>query len=86
MTLADLGAAVLRIVSGSRPDPADMMPPCIVGMNLSLAMGMLGREKRCPALILYESSWKRQSSRSPITQARPRLLDEPSGGITGSRR
>jgi alpha-methylacyl-CoA racemase len=29
MMLADMVAEVLRIVSGSRPDPASIVPPCI---------------------------------------------------------
>ena len=54
MTLADLGAEVLRIVSGSRPDLADFMPPCIAGTNLSCATATLGRGKRSLALNLKD--------------------------------
>lgn len=54
MVLADLGADVLRIVSGSRPDLADFMPPCIAGTNLSCATAALGRGKRCLALNLKD--------------------------------
>jgi alpha-methylacyl-CoA racemase len=54
MTLADMGADVLRVVSGSRPDLADFMPPCIAGTNLSCATATLGRGKRCLALNLKD--------------------------------
>ena len=52
MTLADLGAEVLRVVSVSRPDVVDFMPPSLPGMNLSCATAWLGRGKRCMALNL----------------------------------
>jgi crotonobetainyl-CoA:carnitine CoA-transferase CaiB-like acyl-CoA transferase len=54
MTLADLGADVLRIVSGSRPDLASFMPPFLPGTNLSCAAAYLGRGKRCLALNLKD--------------------------------
>ena len=54
MMLADMGAEVLRVVSGSRPDLADFMPPCIAGTNLSCATATLGRGKRCMALNLKD--------------------------------
>jgi alpha-methylacyl-CoA racemase len=54
MMLADLGADVLRVVSGSRPDLADFMPPCIAGTNLSCSMAFLGRGKRSLALNLKD--------------------------------
>ena len=54
MMLADLGADVLRVVSGSRPDLADFMPPCLPGSNLSCATAALGRGKRCLALNLKD--------------------------------
>jgi crotonobetainyl-CoA:carnitine CoA-transferase CaiB-like acyl-CoA transferase len=49
-----MGADILRIVSGSRPDLADFMPPCIAGTNLSCATATLGRGKRCLALNLKD--------------------------------
>ncbi|MEK7373463.1 MAG: CaiB/BaiF CoA-transferase family protein [Thermodesulfobacteriota bacterium] len=52
MTLADLGAEVLRIVSGSRPDLTTIQPPFLPGTNLSCATAYLGRGKRCMALNL----------------------------------
>jgi alpha-methylacyl-CoA racemase len=52
MTLADLGADVLRIVSGSRPDLAAFLPPFLPGTDLSCAIAYLGRGKRCMALNL----------------------------------
>ncbi len=54
MTLADLGAEVLRIVSGSRPDLAAFLPPFLPGTNLSCATAYLGRGKRCMALNLKD--------------------------------
>jgi len=52
MMLADMGAEVLRIVSGSRPDLAAFVPPCLPGTNLSCATATLGRGKRCMTLNL----------------------------------
>jgi alpha-methylacyl-CoA racemase len=54
MVLADLGADVLRVVSGSRPDLTEFMPPCLPGANLSCATATLGRGKRCLALNLKD--------------------------------
>jgi len=54
MVLADLGADVLRVVSGSRPDLTEFMPPCVAGTNLSCATATLGRGKRCLTLNLKD--------------------------------
>lgn len=54
MVLADLGADVLRVVSGSHPDLADFVPPCLPGMNISCATAFLGRGKRSLALNLKD--------------------------------
>jgi alpha-methylacyl-CoA racemase len=54
MMLADLGAEVLRIVSGSRPDLTAFMPPFLPGTDLSAAMACLGRGKRCITLNLKD--------------------------------
>jgi alpha-methylacyl-CoA racemase len=54
MTLADLGADVLRVVSGSRPDLAAFLPPFLPGTDLSCAVAYLGRGKRCMALNLKD--------------------------------
>jgi len=54
MMLADMGAEVLRIVSGSRPDLAAFVPPCLPGTNLSCATATLGRGKRCMTLNLKD--------------------------------
>jgi crotonobetainyl-CoA:carnitine CoA-transferase CaiB-like acyl-CoA transferase len=54
MCLADLGADVLRIVSGSRPDLVDFFPPYVPGTKLSAAATQLGRGKRCMALNLKD--------------------------------
>ena len=54
MMLADMGAEALRIVSGSRPDLAAFVPPCLPGTNLSCATATLGRGKRCMTLNLKD--------------------------------
>lgn len=54
MMIADIGADVLRIVSGSRPDLADFMPPCLPGTTPSCAAAALGRGKRSLALNLKD--------------------------------
>jgi alpha-methylacyl-CoA racemase len=54
MMLADMGADVLRVVSASRPNLADFVPPCLPGTNLSCATAVLGRGKRCMALNLKD--------------------------------
>ncbi|PKN69246.1 MAG: carnitine dehydratase [Deltaproteobacteria bacterium HGW-Deltaproteobacteria-12] len=55
MTLADLGADVLSVVSGSRPDLAAIIPPFIPGTELSVASAYLGRGKRSVTLNLKDS-------------------------------
>jgi len=45
MMLADMGADVLRVLSGSRPDLASFMPPFPPGSNLSCNIAYLGRGK-----------------------------------------
>ncbi len=54
MCLADLGADVLRIVSGSRPDIVDFFPPIVPGTKLSAASTQLGRNKRLLTLNLKD--------------------------------
>ncbi|NPV91915.1 MAG: CoA transferase [Firmicutes bacterium] len=54
MCLADMGADVLRIVSGSRPDLADLLPPYIPGTKMSAASAQLGRNKRLLTLNLKD--------------------------------
>jgi alpha-methylacyl-CoA racemase len=54
MTFADLGADVLRIVSGSRPDLTAFMPPFLPGTDLSCAAAFLGRGKRSMTLNLKD--------------------------------
>jgi len=47
MLLADMGADVIRIVSGgSRPDLVDFLPPLIPGTKLSALSAQLGRNKK----------------------------------------
>jgi crotonobetainyl-CoA:carnitine CoA-transferase CaiB-like acyl-CoA transferase len=54
MTLADLGAEVLQIVSGSRPDLTAFWPPFIPGTEISAASAWLGRGKRSMTLNLKD--------------------------------
>ncbi|MBU2054963.1 MAG: CoA transferase [Proteobacteria bacterium] len=54
MTLADLGADVLRVVSATRSDVTAFMPPFLPGTDLSCASAWLGRGKRCLALNLKD--------------------------------
>jgi len=54
MCLADLGADVLQVVSGSRPDLADIFPPFIPGTKTSSASAYLRRNKRSMALNLKD--------------------------------
>ncbi|MCL4491098.1 MAG: CoA transferase [Nitrospirae bacterium] len=55
MCLADMGADVLRIISGSRPDLVDFLPPFIPGTKLSAASAQLGRNKRIMTLNLKDA-------------------------------
>lgn len=55
MCLADMGAEVLRIVSASRPDMNDFMPPFVPGTHISAGAAYLGRNKRCMTLNLKDS-------------------------------
>jgi len=55
MALADMGAHVLRVISGSRPDMVAYVPPFLPGTNLSSAFAYLGRGKRCIALNLKDN-------------------------------
>ena len=55
MTLADLGAEVLSVVSGSRPDLAAITPPFITGTDLSVASAYLGRGKKSITLNLKDA-------------------------------
>ena len=48
MMLADMGAEVLRVLSGSRPDLASFMPPFLPGNDLSCNIAYLGRGKTLP--------------------------------------
>ena len=47
MMLADMGADVLRVLSGSCPDMASFLPPFLPGSDLSCNIAYLGRGKRC---------------------------------------
>jgi alpha-methylacyl-CoA racemase len=55
LMLSDLGAEVLRIVSGSRPDLTSFLPPFIEGTNLSATSAYLGRGKRSMTLNLKDT-------------------------------
>ncbi len=52
MVLTDLGADTLKVVSGSRPDLATLMPPYIPGTKISANLAWLGRGKRSLTLNL----------------------------------
>ena len=52
MTLADMGAEVLRIVSPGYPDLAAITPPFLPDGKTSVAIAYLGRGKRCMSLNL----------------------------------
>jgi len=54
MILADLGANVLRVLSGSRPDATLFLPPTISGTDMSAAALYLGRSKRSITLNLKD--------------------------------
>jgi crotonobetainyl-CoA:carnitine CoA-transferase CaiB-like acyl-CoA transferase len=54
MTLADLGADILSVVSGSRPDLTAFLPPFLPGTDLSVASAYLGRGKRSLTLNLKD--------------------------------
>jgi crotonobetainyl-CoA:carnitine CoA-transferase CaiB-like acyl-CoA transferase len=56
MMLADMGADVLRILSGSYPDMASFLPPFLPGSDLSCNIAYLGRGKRCLNLNLKMTS------------------------------
>lgn len=53
MTLADLGAEVLRVCS-PKPDMAALAPPFLAGTDLSFAVAFLGRGKRALTLNLKD--------------------------------
>jgi crotonobetainyl-CoA:carnitine CoA-transferase CaiB-like acyl-CoA transferase len=54
MMLADLGAEVLRIVSGTRVDLTTLLPPYIGKENISAILAYLGRGKQCMTLNLKD--------------------------------
>jgi alpha-methylacyl-CoA racemase len=54
MVLSDLGAEVLRIVSGARPDLTTLMPPLIGETGISSSSAYLGRGKRSMTLNLKD--------------------------------
>ncbi|HOK06021.1 MAG TPA: CaiB/BaiF CoA-transferase family protein [Syntrophales bacterium] len=54
MCLADMGAEVLRIVSPTRPDLVDFLPPKIPGTEVGAVSAWLGRGKRSMALDLKD--------------------------------
>ncbi|MCQ6281678.1 CaiB/BaiF CoA-transferase family protein [Bacillus sp. EB600] len=55
MCLADMGADVLRIKSGSRPDVVDFLPPFLPGTELSAVSAQLSRNKKLMTLNLKDS-------------------------------
>ena len=55
LVLTDLGADTLRVVSGSRPDIATLMPPFLPGTDISANAAWLGRGKRSITLNLKKA-------------------------------
>ncbi len=55
MILSDLGADVLKVTSGSRPDLAAIVPPFIGKTDLTAASAYLGRGKRSITLNLKDA-------------------------------
>ncbi|MBM4763776.1 CaiB/BaiF CoA-transferase family protein [Bacillus sp. B15-48] len=55
MCLADMGADVLRIKSGSRPDVVDYLPPFLPETEMSAVSAQLGRNKKVMTLNLKDS-------------------------------
>jgi alpha-methylacyl-CoA racemase len=54
MCLADMGADVLRIKSGTRPDVVDFLPPFLPGTELSAVSAQLSRNKEVMTLNLKD--------------------------------
>ncbi|MCK9195842.1 MAG: CoA transferase, partial [Syntrophales bacterium] len=54
MCLADMGADVLRVISGSRPDLTAFIPPFLPGTKIAAISAYLGRNKRCMTLNLKD--------------------------------
>ncbi len=54
MCLADMGADVLRVTSGSRPDLVEFLPPKIPEIGIGAVSAYLGRGKRSLALNLKD--------------------------------
>lgn len=54
MCLGDMGADVLRIVSGSRPDLVNFIPPLVPDIKYSAAAAQLNRNKKVMALNLKD--------------------------------
>jgi crotonobetainyl-CoA:carnitine CoA-transferase CaiB-like acyl-CoA transferase len=54
MMMADMGADVLRVLAGSRPDLTAFLPPLIPDTNMSAAAAFLGRSKRSINLNLKD--------------------------------
>jgi len=54
MVMADMGAEVLRVISGTRTDPTFFLPPVIPGTQISAAAAYLGRGKKSLTLNLKD--------------------------------
>ncbi|MDR2133003.1 MAG: CoA transferase [Clostridiales Family XIII bacterium] len=82
MHLADMGADVLRVVTATRHDLLDALPPLIEGENYSAASAQLSRNKRSVLLNLREPAAvelvKRLISRYDIVveQFRPGVMEK----------
>lgn len=54
MNFADMGADVLRVTSGSRPDLVDLTPPYLPGTRFSATSAQVGRNKKTITLNLKD--------------------------------
>jgi crotonobetainyl-CoA:carnitine CoA-transferase CaiB-like acyl-CoA transferase len=55
MSFADMGADVLRVTSGSRPDLVEIIPPYVPGTKFSATSAQIGRNKKTITLNLKTS-------------------------------
>jgi alpha-methylacyl-CoA racemase len=82
MNLGDMGAEVVRITSGSRPDMVDFAPPFLPGTDLTAAAAYLGRGKRSITLNLKDPKAVRiihqllQSHDILVEQFRPGVMEK----------
>ncbi len=83
MCLADMGAEVLKVVSASRSEIGEMMPPFIPGTDVSAATAYLGRNKRCITLNLKDSRAIEIIHRLIIEQGFDIIIEQFRPGVMG---